>query len=249
MDDMADTQIEKDVAGVAAAAAEAAARVLRAAIAARGRATWLLAGGSAPMAAYRILAAEYQARVDWQRVYVAIGDERCVPADSPDANWLQVSDALLNVVDVPDSNRLRPAIASSPEIMAEQYATLLATLPQTANAVPHFDLAWLGLGEDGHTLSLFPGRDSQAQNQSLVVAVHDSPKPPPDRVSLTLRAVQGIENGFILATGPTKSTSVSRALQGDTVLPIVQVVNTIEQAGGHVTWLLDPEVSVQASST
>jgi 6-phosphogluconolactonase len=94
------------------------------------------------------------------------------------------------------------------------------------------------MGEDGHTLSLFPSH-AALQSEALVAAVHNSPKPPPGRISLTLKALAGADNCLIMVSGVDKAKILARALKGDKKLPIVQAVAAIEAAGGQVTWLVD----------
>jgi 6-phosphogluconolactonase len=227
----------------AAELAEAAARLagadLEAAVAAHGTATWVLAGGGTPTAAYRRLAApDLRARVAWDRVRVAMGDERCVPADHPDSNWGQAA-ALLDHVPVPDHQRLRPRGELPPEAAADDYQAALAGLPAAAPGTPRLELVWLGVGEDGHCLSLFPGRPEVEVTDRLVVAVHDAPKPPPERISLTLAALAGTERLVVLAAGAAKAGPVARARAGDDRLPLARAVAAVRAAGGSVTWLLD----------
>jgi 6-phosphogluconolactonase len=241
---VADVQIKADPEALAVAAAELTVGTLNQAIAGSGQANWLLAGGSAPMRAYRLLAGPYRHQVDWSKVVVAIGDERCVPLDSPDANWPLINQALLEIVGLPKEHQLRPKSDLSPEVAAEDYAQQLGRLIPEGDSVPHFDLVWLGMGEDGHTLSLFPGHRALNTGDLLVVAVHDSPKPPPDRISLTLCALSNSSICLILAAGGGKSEIIAQAVAGDS-LPINQAINTIEVAGGRISWLLDEAAASQ----
>lgn len=236
---MADVQIKADLEAISAAAAELTAGVLNQAIASRGQANWLLSGGTAPMGAYRLLAGNYANQVDWSKVFVAIGDERCVEFDSPDASWPLIDQALLSVVGLPVDHQLRPKTDLSLEAAAEDYGKQLSRLMPEGGNVPELDLVWLGIGDDGHTLSLFPGHPAFTASQSLVVAVHDSPKPPPDRISLTLRALSKSNRCVIMAAGSGKSDIIAKVLTDSASLPINQAVSTIEAAGGQVTWLLD----------
>jgi 6-phosphogluconolactonase len=105
--------------------------------------------------------------------------------------------------------------------------------------VPRLEVVWLGVGEDGHCLSLFPGRPEVEVTDRLVVPVHDSPKPPPDRVSLTLAALAGTERLLVLAAGQGKAEPVARARAGDDRLPVTRAVAAVRAAGGSVSWLLD----------
>jgi 6-phosphogluconolactonase len=225
---------------LAEAAARAAVAGLEAAVEAHGSATWVLTGGGTPTAAYRRLAAhDLRAGVEWDRLRVAIGDERCVPVDHPDSNWGQAAAALLDHVPVPGRQLLRPPAELGPEVAADAYQAALAALPAGPAGVPRLELVWLGVGEDGHCLSLFPGHPELEVADRLVVAVHDSPKPPPDRVSLTLPALAGTERLVVLASGAGKAEAVARARAGDDRLPLARAVARVRAAGGSVTWLLD----------
>jgi 6-phosphogluconolactonase len=224
--------------------AEAAARMamadLEAAVQAHGSATWVLTGGGTPMAAYRRLAGhDLRAGVEWDRVRVAMGDERCVPVDHPDSNWGQAAAALLDHVPIPDHHRLRPKGELPGEQAAEDYQAGLGKLPAGTGGGPRLEVVWLGVGEDGHCLSLFPGRPEVEVTDRLVVAVHRAPKPPPDRVSLTLAAMAGVERLLVLAAGPAKAEPTARARAGDDRLPLTRAVAAVRASGGSVTWLLD----------
>jgi 6-phosphogluconolactonase len=233
-------QVVADAGELAEAAARAAIADLEAAVEARGAATWVLTGGGTPTAAYRRLAArDLRAGVEWDRVRVAMGDERCVPVGHPDSNWGQAAAALLDHVPVPASRLLRPPGELGAEAAADAYAAALAALPATAGGAPRLEVVWLGAGEDGHCLSLFPGRPEIDVADRLVVPVHDAPKPPPDRVSLTLAALAGTERLLVLAAGPGKAEPVARARAGDDRLPLTRAVAAVRAAGGSVTWLLD----------
>jgi len=225
---------------LAEAAARAAVADLEAAVEAHGTATWVLTGGDTPLAAYRRLAAhDLRAGVEWDRVRVAMGDERCVPVTDPDSNWGQAAAALLDHVPVPASHLLRPPGELGAEAAADAYQAALAELPPAPGGSPRLEVVWLGVGEDGHCLSLFPGRPELEVADRLVVPVHDSPKPPPDRVSLTLAGLAGTERLLVLAAGAAKAEPVARARAGDDRLPITRAVAAVRAAGGSVTWLLD----------
>jgi 6-phosphogluconolactonase len=225
---------------LAEAAARAAVADLEAAVEAHGTATWVLTGGGTPVAAYRRLAAhDLRGGVEWDRVRVAMGDERCVPVDDPDSNWGQAAAALLDHVPVPLHHLLRPPGELGAEAGADAYQAALATLPTAAGGTPRLEVVWLGVGEDGHCLSLFPGHPAVEVADRLVVPVRHSPKPPPDRVSLTLAALTGAERLLVLAAGPAKADPVARARAGDDRLPLTRAVETVRSAGGEVTWLLD----------
>jgi 6-phosphogluconolactonase len=213
---------------------------LEAAVEAHGGATWVLTGGGTPVAAYRRLAAhDLRAGVEWDRVRVAMGDERCVPVSHPDSNWGQAAAALLDHVPVPETQRLRPPGELGAEAAADAYQAAVAALPATPGGAPRLEVVWLGVGEDGHCLSLFPGRPEVERADRLVVPVHHSPKPPPERISLTLAALAGTERLLVLAAGAAKARAVAQARAGDDRLPLTRAVAAVRAAGGSVTWLLD----------
>ena len=225
---------------LAEAASRSAMADLEAAVEAHGTATWVLTGGGTPAAAYRRLAAhDLRAGIEWDRVRVAMGDERCVPPEHPDSNWGQAAAALLDHVPVPDHHLLRPQGELGAEAAADAYQATLAALPAAPGGAPRLEVVWLGVGEDGHCLSLFLGLPEVEVSDRLVVPVHDSPKPPPDRVSLTLAALAGTERLLVLAAGPAKAGAVARAQAGDDRLPVTRAVAAVRKAGGSVTWLLD----------
>ena len=236
---MITTRIFPDPSTVAQAAVEALLDDLKAAIEDYGSATWVVAGGSTPMLAYEILAKTAVKTIDWSKVNIVIGDERCVPFDSPDASWTQIQMALLDHLRLP-ANVARPRTDLPAEEAAQQYDQYLLQLPKDEDGLLRLDIVWLGMGEDGHTLSLFPNHPSLlAETGRLVIPVHDSPKPPSDRISLTFKALQGASHCVVLATGSGKAAAVARALAGDESLPVAQAATVVNRAGGVVSWLLD----------
>jgi 6-phosphogluconolactonase len=150
--------VTADGTALAEAAALAAADALRAAVDAHGDATWVLAGGSTPLAAYEVLATRLRDRVPWERLRVLMGDERLVPVDDPDSNWGRAADALLARVPVPPAGLLRPPVELPGPEAAAAYDATLRSLPATPAGWPRLDVVWIGMGEDGHCLSLVPGR-------------------------------------------------------------------------------------------
>jgi 6-phosphogluconolactonase len=231
--------VRPDKDGVAEAAASTLAEDVATAIELRGRAVWVAAGGGTPAAAYDVLAERYATSVPWAELTIAMGDERCVPLDDPDSNWGQLAKTLLDRLPDGAPNLLVPRTELSAEAAASDYQSRLESLDRLPSGLPRLDHVWVGLGEDGHTLSLFPGRLAELRSHELVVAVHDSPKPPPDRISLTLEALKGTVHCLVLAAGAGKREIVKRALAEDASLPVVAAMQAVEGAGGTVTWVLD----------
>ena len=158
----------------------------------------MLAGGSTPRRCYELLAG---LEVEWGRVTVLFGDERCVPASHPDSNYRMAREALLDQVAPATVHRIPGELG--PDEGAAEYARIVAGLAP-------LDVVILGIGEDGHTASLFPGAP-ELKAKGWAVGVRNSPKPPPERVTLTLQALRGAHQVIILATGAGKAQAVALA--------------------------------------
>ena len=182
---------------VAEAGAKAIAKALR-----QGARTLVLAGGTTPARCYELLA---DMEVEWGRVTVLFGDERCVPPDDPDSNYRMSREKLLDKVAPATVHRMPAELG--PDEGAKQYARTISGL------VP-LDVVVLGIGEDGHTASLFPGHPI-LKAKGLVAGITNSPKPPPERVTLTLPVIQGAKQVIILATGAGKAKAVALAKRGE----------------------------------
>ena len=164
-----------------------------------GRFLIVLAGGDTPRAIYRMLRT---AQTDWSRWHVYFGDERCLPPADAGRNSRMAADAWLDHVPIPlDQVHAIPA-----ELGASAAALACA---QSLRGVGDFDLVLLGLGEDGHTASLFPGRDwGVATNAPDALAVFDAPKPPPQRVSLSAARLSRTREALFLVEGQSKRDAV-----------------------------------------
>jgi len=140
-------------------------------------------------------------RIDWSRVHVFFGDDRNVPVDHEDSNEGQARDALLNHVDIPEANIHGIGLdGGEMEEAARAYEQLIEEL-----APKGFDIHLLGMGHEGHINTLFPHTDAVRETQRLVIAVTDSPKPPAERVTLTLPAVRRAEQVWLLVSGGDKA--------------------------------------------
>ena len=186
-----------DAEAVAQAGAEAVAAAIRG-----GTRTLVLTGGSTPRRMHERLATM---DLEWGRVSVLFGDERCVPPGDPMSNYGMARETLLAGID-PGAVLRIPA-----ELGAEEAAALYDA---AVGRLQPLDLVLLGIGEDGHCASLFPGHPAIAA-PGWAVAVHDAPKPPPDRVSLTLGALRNARRVIFLATGAAKAEALRRAQAGE----------------------------------
>jgi 6-phosphogluconolactonase len=172
--------------------------------------------------------------VPWRSTHVFFGDERCVHECSPERNDLVAREALFSVVDLPPENvhrieTVRPDAADAYERAVRE------CFGGEPEGIPAFDLVFLGIGSDGHTASLFPGRPELEERHRLVVRVAGAPQPPPNRITMTLPLLNGARSVLFLATGEKKASIVARALAGDPALPAARVA----PAEGKVVWLLD----------
>ncbi len=167
-----------------------------------GARTLVLSGGTTPKRTYELLS---QADISWGRVTVLFADERCVPPDHPESCFRMARETLLDRLSPATVHRIPAELG--PDEGAELYGRVVATLAP-------LDVVVLGAGEDGHTASLFPGHPG-LHAEGWAVGVRNSPKPPPERVSLTLPALQGARRVIVLATGAGKADAVARAKRGE----------------------------------
>jgi 6-phosphogluconolactonase len=196
-----------DADAVAERAAQLIDELLDATLAARGHAHVALAGGTTPAGAY----ARLRRRGDWDAVELWFGDERCVGPEDPAANYRMVAETLLGHTTGAAVHRIEGELGA--ERAAAAYDALLrARVPSEGGPLPVLDILLLGIGEDGHTASLFPHNPAVEERGVAAVAVHDAPKPPPDRVSLSLEMLQGARATILLASGAAKADALAAAL-------------------------------------
>ena len=213
---------------------------IHSAVAARGRALIVLTGGGNGIGLLQYLAAQGQ-QIDWSKVDLFWGDERYVPEDDDERNDKQAREALLDHIDIPSSHvHTMPAsdgeFGSDLTAAALAYEQLLAANAAPGEQVPNFDVHLLGMGPEGHINSLFPDTAAVVETARMVVAVDDSPKPPPQRITLTLPAIQRSREVWLMVSGAAKADAVAAAIGG--VSPV-----SIPAAGAvgleTTLWLLD----------
>jgi 6-phosphogluconolactonase len=219
-------------------AAEQFVSLAGAAIARSGRFTVALSGGSTPRALYLLLgSADYRERIDWRRVHLFWGDERCVPPDHAESNYRMVQEALLPRVSIPPENIHRMAGEKEPRVAANEYEEELRRFFALApGQVPRFDLILLGLGEDGHTASLFPGGEALNQNERLVATAYVE-RLRAHRLTLTLPVINAAAQVTFLIAGQSKRAIVNEILRSDAdsfKYPAARV----SPSDGQLTWLI-----------
>jgi 6-phosphogluconolactonase len=168
-----------------------------------------LAGGTTPAGTYRRLADLVS---DWSDVHLWFGDERMVPPDDPAANARLVGDQLIAPAPVPPVHVHRVPTTLPVDIAASRYADEITRIvAPNERGLPCFSVVVLGLGPDGHVASLFPG-SAGLRSEGVCIPVHDSPKPPSERVSLSLPVINAADRRIVIATGSAKAPALARAL-------------------------------------
>jgi 6-phosphogluconolactonase len=212
---------------LAEAAAAWTADHLSAAVARRRACYWALAGGETPRGCYERLAKPpYRNTLPWPSVFVYWSDERQVPLDDPTSNYAMAKAALLDHVPIPPE-QVFPLVGDP--------TPALRRLPANDNGWPRFDIIHLGLGEDGHTASLFPGNPALREAKALVAQVQNAPKPPPERLTLTLPVINAARAVLFMVQGASKKDALARVLRRDPALP----ASLVAPVNGELQFLVD----------
>lgn len=228
----------KDASELAASAAEEFVTKLASLLSVKSEVHVQVTGGTIGIATLAAIASREDAHLlDWSRVHIWWGDERFVPADSPDRNAVQANNAMLSKL--PRTN-LHEFPSSDLGMNLEEAANFFAA--EVAAIRPHFDLAFVGMGPDGHICSLFPGKPT-IESGVQIIAEHDSPKPPPQRLSFSYEAMNAIEEIWFVVAGADKQDAVSVAFSDSPdSLPVGRVrgkfrtVWFVDQAAGTKVW-------------
>ena len=228
---VAEARVFADAAALTAGAAEFIANCAAEAIAARGAFTIALSGGGTPKPVYRRLAS---AALDWTRVHVFFGDERCVPPDDPRSNFDMARSALLDHVPIPAENLHRMRGEDVPDEAADSYAR---ELEDVLGEGGRLDLVLLGLGDNGHTASLFPGLAAVTETERTVVAAYVEVVAM-WRLTLTPPAINAARLVAFLVSGEGKAEIVQRVLQGPPQ-PVVLPAQAIRSTERPALWLMD----------
>jgi 6-phosphogluconolactonase len=207
----------------------------------RGRFLVALNGGSTPTRLFQLLAAEYRDKVDWSKTHIFWGDERCVPPDDPGSSYGQARDLLLRHVPIPDSNIHRIQGDLEPAEASRDYALTLRGFASPPLEFPRFDLVYLGMGEDGHTASLFPGSPVDVTALTLPVTAHYQDRPA-NRVTLTQLVFNQARLVVFMATGAKKAVTLAEVLS-ERYNPELYPAQRIEPKDGELIWLVDTDAA------
>lgn len=211
------------------------------AIESHGRFLIALSGGSTPKTLYQVLATpEWKARLDWSRIFFLFGDERCTQPDHPESNFRMAQTSLFEPLNIqPDHIYRMKGEYEDPMAAAQNYEERVRELTKcSAPEPPRLDLILLGLGEDGHTASLFPGTAAM-QEDNRIVTVGQAPTGVRSRLTLTLGVLNHAAVVMFLVTGPGKAQMVRRVLnpesEADRSLPAARIL----LESGRLVWMLD----------
>jgi 6-phosphogluconolactonase len=228
-------QISRDPKALARALADLFVSVGRMATADRGTFHVALSGGNTPRAAYELLAQEpWRDELSWSDVFIYFGDERCVPPEDDQSNYLMAKHAFLDGVGIPRANVHRIAGEADPGHAANEYATLLRTVFGNA---PRLDLILLGLGPDGHTASLFPGTPPDTDDDALVRAVY-SESQIMWRVTMTPKVINLGRTVAFAVEGAEKAPILADVYQGPRD-PVKYPAQIVHPSSGRLIWLVD----------
>jgi 6-phosphogluconolactonase len=251
-----DRQSEMVVCRNAEALAEEAARRIvasaQSAIAARGQFTLVLSGGSTPAKTYQHLAqSEKRSEIDWEKTWFFFGDERCVPHDDPRSNYHLAAKSLFEPAKIKNERILAvPTDVGNPAQCAARYESTLHEFFSRTSGIakadngspagfPQFDLILLGLGDDGHTASLFPGKPTLRETQAWVTWSPPGVLPPPvDRVTFTIPTINAAREVMFLVAGAGKAAVVRDVMDGAADVA-VHPASGVRPVNGKLVWLLD----------
>ncbi|HXF84418.1 MAG TPA: 6-phosphogluconolactonase [Anaerolineales bacterium] len=234
-------RIFKDVDTLSREAAEIFVQQAAQAIAERGRFLVALNGGSTPLKFFQALATEYRHRINWSKTHVFWGDERCVPPNDPASNYAQAHEVMLSRVSIPEANIHRIKGELEPAEASRDYALTLKGFSSPPLDVPRFDLVYLGMGEDGHTASLFPGSPVNAAGPTLPVIAHYENRPA-HRVTLTPLVFNQARMVVFMVTGEKKSVVLAEVLRGR-YNPERYPAQRINPHDGKLIWLVDADAA------
>lgn len=230
-----DVKILPDSAALAQAAAQEFHKLADAAVQERGRFCVALSGGNTPRAIYSLLASEHK-ELPWDRIHVFFGDERHVPPDHPDSNFRMATESLLSKVPIPEKNVHRIRAELETDIAATEYEQELVNFFHLDNQeMPRFDLIFLGIGEDGHTASLFPGSNALTETSRRVVA-NWVEKFKTFRITFTFPVLNHATEVAFLVSGADKAQILDEILRpGARKYP----AQSVQPENGRLLWLVD----------
>jgi len=233
---MTNIRVAPDVAALARQAADTIQDVASTAISQTGRFSIALSGGSTPKTLFELLAAEYGQKIDWANSHIFWSDERCVPPDDADSNYKMAHETLLDHIPLPASNIYRIKGELDPVEGASQYEETLHTYFH--DQLPRFDIILLGMGDDGHTASLFPGTEALNERQRWVIPNHVATVKQTWRITFTVPVINNAANVMFLIAGTGKAARLKQVIQG-AYTPNELPSQLIKPTDGNLIWAVD----------
>lgn len=200
-----------------------------------------LNGGNTPMRLFQLLGTDFRDQVDWNKAYIFWGDERCVPPDDAGSSYGQARDVLLSRVPIADSSVHRIKGELGPVEASKEYSIVLKAFSSPPLDWPRFDLVYLGMGEDGHTASLFPGSPVDVAEPVIPVTAHYQDRPA-NRVTLTPVVFNSARIVVFMVTGEKKANTLAEVLS-DSYNPEQYPAQRIKPKDGEAIWLVDKEAA------
>jgi 6-phosphogluconolactonase len=211
----------------------------------RNRFLVALNGGNTPNRLFQLLASDYKDKVDWSNVHIFWGDERCVPYDDPGSSYGQAHEAFLRQVPIPVSNIHSVNTRFTPMEASLAYTQILKIFSTPPFDFPRFDLIYLGMGEDGHTASLFPGSTVHLTEAVIPVTANYQDRPA-NRVSMTQLVFNQARMIVFMATGEKKANTLAEVLS-DRYNPALLPAQRIDPQDGQLIWLVDEAAASKLS--
>lgn len=230
----------KSKAAMAKAAAELVIEISEKAIKEHGKFTWVLSGGSTPENLFTLLATlEYRDKIDWKKTFIFWGDERFVPENDDLNNAFNAKKLLLNHLAIPSKNIFPIPVNSSPDLAAKKYEVTIKKF--FGKDIPRFDLIFLGLGQDGHTASLFPGSDVLFEKTQLVSDVYEADQKM-YRITITPVLINKAHTIVFLVEGKNKAEILNTVING-TRKPEKFPAQIIHADEGNLNWYVDEKAA------
>ncbi|RPI72449.1 MAG: 6-phosphogluconolactonase [Ignavibacteriales bacterium] len=198
-----------------------------------------LSGGSTPRIIFNTLVEDFRKKIDWNKIHFFWGDERCVSLDHPESNYGMAKEYLLNHIDIPEENIHRIRGENNPADEAERYSDEIKNFLPEVKGFPQFDIVMLGLGEDGHTASIFPDQSELLSSGKICeVAVHPTTKQ--KRITITGNVINNSKRIFFIMTGMNKALILSQIMNKEDDYNKYPAAH-IKPANGLLEWYLNIE--------
>ena len=198
-----------------------------------------LSGGCTPKIVFQTLVKDYKSKINWNKIHLFWGDERCVPPDDEESNFGMTKKFLLDSISIPEENIHRIRGENNPDAEAKRYSEEIVKYVPLKKGIPSFDIVMLGIGEDGHTASIFPNQMQLLNSDNFCeVAVH--PQSGQKRVTLTGRVINNAKEVIFLVTGKNKSQIIKKILVKKSRKFPAEFIQPVE---GNLKYFIDSEAS------